>query len=321
MRLLEKIIRNLLYNAMKYTTNGKLQLGCSRSGDRLRIEIWDTGPGIPEMELQAIFEEFHQLDNPARQRSKSLGSALPRARLANLLGHKIDFRSRLGASSVNTIEIPLVPAAAKALPVLGHAETSEGAPARGTILIVDDDPAVLDMLRLLFDDQGQRTIVAADGHQALELVKGSSMLDLIVADYNLPNGITGLEIIARLQARAQQTIPAIILTGDISTESLRDIAGHGCVHLNKPVRAKDLIRLIQKLLAKPAATAPATVEQLPLHLETRRSSTVFVVDDDQAVGEAIGDLLQENGYSVRLFKDRCCLPRSLPSGLPRMPFG
>ena len=119
----------------------------------------------------------------------------------------------------------------------------------------------------------------------------------------LPNGITGLEIIARLQARAQQTIPAIILTGDISTESLRDIAGHGCVHLNKPVRAKDLIRLIQKLLAKPAATAPATVEQLPLHLETRRSSTVFVVDDDQAVGEAIGDLLQENGYSVRLFKD------------------
>ena len=189
------------------------------------------------------------------------------------------------------------------MPVLGHAETSEGAPARGTILIVDDDPAVLDMLRLLFDDQGQRTIVASDGHQALELVKGSTMPDLIVADYNLPNGITGLEIIARLQARAQQTIPAIILTGDISTESLRDIAGHGCVHLNKPVRAKDLIRLIQKLLAKPATTAPATVEQLPLHLETRRSSTVFVVDDDQAVGEAIGDLLQENGYSVRLFKD------------------
>ena len=303
-RLLEQIIRNLLSNAVKYTTNGKLLLGCRRSGDRLRIEVWDTGPGIPEMELQAIFEEFHQLDNPARQRSKGLGLGLAIVqRLADLLGHKIDVRSRLGAGSVFTIEVPLVPAAATALPVLGHAETSEGAPARGTILIVDDDPAVLDMLRLLFDDQGQRTIVAADGHQALGLVKGSTMPDLIVADYNLPNGITGLEIIARLQARVQQTIPAIILTGDISTESLRDIAGHGCVHLNKPVRAKDLTRLIQKLLAKPAATAPATVEQLPLHLERRRSSTVFVVDDDQAVGEAIGDLLQENGYSVQLFKD------------------
>ena len=303
-RLLEQIIRNLLSNAVKYTTNGKLLLGCRRSGDRLRIEVWDTGPGIPEMELQAIFEEFHQLDNPARQRSKGLGLGLAIVqRLADLLGHKIDVRSRLGAGSVFTIEVPLVPAAATAVPVLGHAETSEDAPARGTILIVDDDPAVLDMLRLLFDDQGQRTIVAADGHQALELVKGSTMPDLIVADYNLPNGITGLEIIARLQAGAQQTIPAIILTGDISTESLRDIAGHGCVHLNKPVRAKDLTRLTQKLLAKPAAMTPATVEQLPLHLETRRSSTVFVVDDDQAVGVAIGDLLQENGYSVQLFKD------------------
>lgn len=100
-------------------------------------------------------------------------------------------------------------------------------------------------------------------------------------------------------------IPAIILTGDISTESLRDIAGHGCVLLNKPVRAMDLTRLVEILLAKPAATAPGSVEQLPLRLGTgmRQSSTVFVVDDDQAVGEAIADLLQENGYSVRLFTD------------------
>jgi two-component system, chemotaxis family, CheB/CheR fusion protein len=145
--------------------------------------------------------------------------------------------------------------------------------------------------------------VAADGHQALEFTEGSNMPDLIVADYNLPNGITGLEIIARLQARAQHPIPAILLTGDISTESLRDIAGHGCVPLNKPVRAKDLTRLVQRFLAKGAAAAPDTVEQPPLGLGTRQSSTVFVVDDDQAVGEAIADLLKENGYSVQLFTD------------------
>jgi two-component system, chemotaxis family, CheB/CheR fusion protein len=302
-RLLEQIIRNLLSNAMKYTTDGKLLLGCRRSGDRLRIEVWDTGPGIPEMELQSIFEEFHQLDNPARQRSKGLGLGLAIVqRLADLLGHKIDVRSRLGTGSVFTIEVPLGRAEATNLAVQGHAEKPEGAPARGTILIVDDDPEVLDMLRLLFEDQGQRTIVAADGHQALGLVKVSTMPDLIIADYNLPNGITGLEIIARLQARLQRAIPAIILTGDISTESLRDIAGHGCVHLNKPVRAKDLTRLVQTLLAKPA-TAADTVEQLPLRLGTRRSSTVFVVDDDRVVGEAINDLLQENGYSVELFTD------------------
>ncbi len=303
-RLLEQIIRNLLSNAVKYTTAGKLLLGCRRCGDRLRIEVWDTGPGIPEMELQAIFEEFHQLDNPVRQRSKGLGLGLAIVqRLADLLGHKIDVRSRLGAGSVFTIEVPLGRAEATAPPVLGHAEIPEDVLARGTILIVDDDPVVLDMLRLLFDDQGQRTIAAADGHQALEFTEGSNMPDLIVADYNLPNGITGLEIIARIQARAQHTIPAIILTGDISTESLRDIAGHGCVHLNKPVRAMDLTRLAQRLLTKPAAAAPDMVEQLSLRLGPRQSPTVFVVDDDQAVGGAIADLLQENGYSVQLFTD------------------
>jgi len=272
-RLLEQIIRNLLSNAVKYTTAGKLLLGCRRSGDRLRIEVWDTGPGIPEMELQAIFEEFHQLDNPARQRSKGLGLGLAIGqRLADLLGHKIGVRSRLGAGSVFTIEVPLGRAEATAAPVLGQAEIRKDVPARGTILIVDDDPVVLDMLRLLFDDQGQRTIVAADGRQALEFTEGSNMPDLIVAGYNLPNGITGLEVIARIQARAQHPIPAIILTGDISTESLRDIAGRGCVHLNKPVRAMDLTRLVQRLLAKPAAAAPDTIEQLPLRLGSRQSS-------------------------------------------------
>ena len=96
-RLLEQIIRNLMSNAVKYTTKGKLLLGCRRRGDNLRIEVWDTGHGIPEQELQAIFEEFHQLDNPARERSKGLGLGLAIVqRLADLLGHKIDVRSRLG---------------------------------------------------------------------------------------------------------------------------------------------------------------------------------------------------------------------------------
>ena len=120
-RLLEQIIRNLLSNAVKYTTEGKLLLGCRRRGDKLRIEVWDTGPGIPELELQAIFEEFHQLDNPARERSKGLGLGLAIVqRLADLLGHKIDVRSRLGTGSVFTIEVPLGRAEAAELPVPSH---------------------------------------------------------------------------------------------------------------------------------------------------------------------------------------------------------
>jgi two-component system CheB/CheR fusion protein len=304
-RLLEQIIRNLLSNAVKYTTKGKLLLGCRRSGDKLRIEVWDTGPGIPELELQAIFEEFHQLDNPARERSKGLGLGLAIVqRLADLLGHKIDVRSRVGAGSVFTIEVPLGRPEAVDLPIASQNETQVSAASRGTILVVEDDPAVREMLQLLFDDEGHRTLVAADGHKALKLAaEVTTVPNLIVADYNLPNGLNGLEIIARLQKQLQRAIPAIILTGDISTDSLREIAQHGCVHLNKPVRAKELTHLAQRLIAKPGSAAPNGMQQLPLCLEGDELSTVFVVDDDRAIREAMRDLLQESGYAVEIFAD------------------
>jgi two-component system, chemotaxis family, CheB/CheR fusion protein len=302
-RLLEQIMRNLLSNAVKYTTEGKLLLGCRRRGDKLRIEVWDTGPGIPELELHAIFEEFHQLDNPARERSKGLGLGLAIVqRLADLLGHRIDVRSRVGAGSVFTVEVPLGRPEAMDLPVLPQDKIPESTPPRGTILIVEDDPAVLEMLQLLFDDDGHRTLVAADGHKALELA-AQTVPDLIVADYNLPKGLNGLELMARLHKQLQHAIPGIVLTGDISTNSLREVAQHGCVHLNKPVRAKELTRLAQRLLAKPSSAAPEGIQQLPLRLQGDASSTVFVVDDDRSIREAMRDLLQENGYSVELFAD------------------
>ena len=171
-RLLEQIMRNLLSNAAKYTNHGKLLLGCRRNGGNVRIEVWDTGPGIPELELQAIFEEFHQLDNPARERSKGLGLGLAIVqRLADLLGHKIDVRSRLGAGSVFTIEVPLGRPELAEAPVPSQNETKVSTPSRGTVLIIEDDPAVLEMLQLLFDAEGHRTVVAADGLKALELAQ------------------------------------------------------------------------------------------------------------------------------------------------------
>jgi two-component system CheB/CheR fusion protein len=303
-RLLEQIIRNLLSNAVKYTSKGRLLLGCRRSGDNLRIEVWDTGKGIPALELQAIFEEFHQLDNPARERSKGLGLGLAIVqRLADLLGHKIDVRSGLGSGSVFTIEVPLGRPELAELTVASPKESDDGSPSRGTILIVEDDPEVLDMLQLLFDADGHRTVAAPDGHKALELAAQLSGLDLIVADYNLPKKLNGLETIARLQEQAHRAVPAIILTGDISTDSLREIASQGCVHLTKPVKAKDLTGLAQRLIAKPSSPPPVPTQPPSISPEGSEVSTIFVVDDDRAIREAMRDLLLASGYAVEIFAD------------------
>ena len=107
-RLLEQMVRNLLSNALKYTQRGRVLVGCRRRQGKLRIEIWDTGLGIPTSELEAIFEEYHQVDNPARQRSRGLGLGLSIVKsLGDLLGHQIRVRSLPGKGSVFSIEVSL----------------------------------------------------------------------------------------------------------------------------------------------------------------------------------------------------------------------
>ena len=315
--LLEQIIRNLLSNAIKYTTQGKVLLGCRRRGDKLRIEVWDTGGGIPKQALDVIFDEFQQLDNPARERSKGLGLGLTIVqRLADLLGHKIDVQSRPGSGSNFSIEVPLVQAQRPRPALLAEARERElKATSRGTILIVEDDPDILEMLQLLLDDEGHRTLIAADGHKALLLAAEESyVLDLIITDYNLPNGLNGLETIARIQAHAQHAIPAIILTGDISTDSLREIVGHGRFHMNKPVRAGELISAAQKLLAKPKTRASANSGPPLKPVVSGATTTVYVIDDDRAVQEAMRDLLIEGGHRVELFAGGAAFFDAHPSG-------
>ena len=301
-RLLEQILRNLMSNAVKYTAKGKILVGCRRRGDWLRIEVRDTGSGIDEKELKTIFDEFHQLENPARERSKGLGLGLTIVqRLADLLGHKISVRSRVGIGSVFTIEVPLARTGDADRPVTRPEAEHVYASPRGTILIVEDDVTVRESLQLLLDDEGHRTLIASDGHKALELfANGTAGPDLIMTDYNLPNGLNGLETIARLQKRFQQEIPAIVLTGDISTESLRKISGEGRLHLNKPIKASQLIDLAGQLLAKPRVAAPPNP---PDRFLDPQSSTVYVVDDDGALRETMRELLEESRYAVEVFAD------------------
>ena len=302
-RLLEQMIRNLLSNAVKYTSKGKILLGCRRRSDKLRIEVWDTGIGIPEDELTAIFGEFHQLENPARERSKGLGLGLAIVeRLADLLGHAVDVRSRPGKGSVFAVEVPLLTRDAppwRPRPVSPVAK--ESALESGEILVVEDDPSVREMLALVLEGEGHRTTTAEDGREALESAAQRAIHpDLVIADYNLPKGLNGLQVVAGLREVLGQEIPAIILTGDISTDTLREIAQGGHLHLNKPVKAKELIGLIWRCLAPPLPAAQASI-QPPAPAGGPRLPTIFVVDDDSAVRAAMCDLLQEDGRTVELY--------------------
>ena len=225
-RLLEQMIRNLLSNALKYTKRGKVLLGCRRRKGMLSIEIWDTGIGIPNEELQAIFEEYHQLDNAARERSRGLGLGLSIVqRLGNLLGHRVSVRSHPGKGSVFAIEVMLPPRGNA--PRLEHHrrgkddEIVEGVRRTGAILVIEDDPDVRESLKLVLKDEGHHAVTAPDGIAALELVaQGTVRPDLILADYNLPNGMNGLQVTAKLREKLHHQIPVIILTGDISTGDL-----------------------------------------------------------------------------------------------------
>jgi two-component system CheB/CheR fusion protein len=265
--LFEQMVRNLLSNAVKYTERGRILVGCHPRGGKLRLEVWDTGIGIPADQLRAIFEEFHQLNNPARERSLGLGLGLSLVqRLGDLLGVAIDVRSRPGAGSVFAVEVPLAAGAREAWQADGRRRAGEGTESRGSLLIIEDDPMLLDLLALLFQDEGHQVAVAQDGQQALALAStGGVRPDVIVADYNLPGGMNGLQAIAGLREMLNREIPAVIMTGDISTVTSQAIAPMNCIQLNKPVKSDDLTSLIQRLLAapRPAASAKRVAADMP----------------------------------------------------------
>jgi two-component system, chemotaxis family, CheB/CheR fusion protein len=303
-RLLEQMIRNLISNALKYTQHGKVLVGCRRRQGKLRIEIWDTGIGIPASELQAIFEEYHQLHNAARQRSRGLGLGLAIVKsLGELLGHPVSVRSLQGRGSVFSIEVPLTQRRVSSAPsrhprTADHSSTQEATRA-GAILIIEDDPEVCEHLKLVLNEEGYHVSTAVDGGAAFEVLTGGTVRpDLVLADYNLPNGMNGVQVSQKMRQELDRRIPFIILTGDISTETLRDIALHDCVHLNKPVKQSELTRAIEKLLVKPPE--PLTVR--PLHTgdgpRDSSESRIIVVDDDRQVREAIRAVLEDDGRVV-----------------------
>ncbi|WP_286828837.1 MULTISPECIES: chemotaxis protein CheB [Kordiimonas] len=306
-RLLEQMIRNLLSNALKYTKSGRVLLGCRRRGSTLSIEVWDTGIGIPSDDLNTIFEEYHQLDNAEHDRSRGLGLGLSIVqRLGALLDHPMHVRSELGKGSGFSLEVAVSQDEAKSDV---KAKRPDGTPETaavihtGTILIIEDDPEVRDLLDLLLTDEGHQTIAVGDGVAALEIPAWDQQKpDLILADYNLPGGMSGIEVVAKLREAWHEPIPVLILTGDISTATLREISTHDCLPLHKPVKARALSEAIQRLLPQPPVPTAHAAQAVTLDTSPV-TSTIYVIDDDRHVRDAIWEVVEEEGYKVEGFGD------------------
>ena len=306
-RLLEQMIRNLLSNAIKYTKRGRVLFGCRRRHGNVSIQIWDTGAGIPEARLQDIFEEYHQLDNSAADRSLGLGLGLSIVRrLGILLDHPVTVRSQQGKGSVFSIEVKQSQGETLArsqdrLPGI-QGEHANAGRAR-TILVVEDDKEVRDLLAVGLRAEGHRVITAVDGVAALDhLATKALQPGLVISDFNLPNGMDGLGVAAGIRSRLGRSVPVIILTGDISTKTLRDIVLQKCEHLNKPASLKEMIAAIERLVPPSAlrSSPPASAVETPAGMA---APVIFVVDDDSDVRQAIRSMLEHDGCLVEDYGD------------------
>jgi two-component system CheB/CheR fusion protein len=305
-RLLDQMMRNLISNALKYTPKGRILVGCRRRKGLLSLEVWDTGIGIAEADQAAIFEEYHQIGNAARERSRGMGLGLSIVqRLGDLLDHRVRVLSHPGKGSVFSIEVatPIGRPKARLKIVEGAAGAGaeKAAQRKGNILVIEDDPEVRDILTLLLEDAGHRVAEASDGAGALDVIAhGGLRPDVVLADYSLPSGMTGLQAVLAIRERLHQPIPAIILTGDISTDTLRAVAAQNCTQLNKPVKAPHLALLIQQMLPAPRPTSRASVvgEQ---NAQPLQKPTIYVIDDNEQVRDGIRDVLEGDGLAVEAY--------------------
>jgi signal transduction histidine kinase/CheY-like chemotaxis protein len=253
--LLERILLNLISNAVRYTERGGVVVGCRRRGGELRIDVCDTGAGIAEDQRQRIFGEFYQLQGADAVRREGVGLGLAIVdRLGRLLGHKVDLQSRIGRGSRFSVTVPLSAQPQRAVEMQAPSPAIAD-PAHGKrIIVIDDDALVLDGMRGILQSWGCQVETAASGDAALAaLAQNGGPPDLIISDSRLADGATGIEAIARLRAAAGTPIPAFVITGDTAPERLREASANGFHLLHKPVSPMALRTTLNRLLKGPVS--------------------------------------------------------------------
>jgi len=302
-QLLARMLGNLLSNAIKYTDHGRVLVGCRRRGKTLRIEVWDTGAGIPAENLKTIFQEFYRIDRTdAGKFGLGLGLYIV-ARFAELLGYEIETRSTPGKGTMFAL---VIPGAAFAAATPGSLDIAQAASTAPTVLLVEDDPAQLETLRLLLEIEGYKVVAARKSDEALALLRGSTAVrpDIIVTDYNLPGGTTGLAMIRQVRDRFDVRVPAVIVSGDKLAADLPEIKAAGVRFITKPTKAADVVAAVSALakIAKPGwqgGRKPAAPAAAPSG--STSGAEIAVIDDEPGVRDAIQMMLEAEGHQVATF--------------------
>ena len=245
--LLERVVRNLLSNAIQYTDQGVINLRCTATDSKVMIEVQDEGMGIPRIEQENIFSEYHQLNNQERDRSKGLGLGLAIVRrICKILEISLSLKSTPAQGSVFSLEMPIAE------------RTSVGAQeidqptwnlTNQSIVVIDDEQDILDAMGQLLGMWGCAKILGKSTQEAMEQVRERSFVpSILIVDYRL-RGETGLETIAQFRSEFNRTIPAILITGDTTSSLLKNDKLKETIFLHKPVSSAELRTAIFQLIS------------------------------------------------------------------------
>ncbi|GGY35845.1 ATP-binding response regulator [Pseudoduganella albidiflava] len=255
--LLERIVRNLLLNAIRYTNEGLVRVHATTHNGVAMIHIADTGVGIKLEERERVFEEFYQVNNPERDRTKGMGLGLAIVKqLCQVLGITIRLKSQLGKGTVVRLSVPGVAAPASGLgPDESAQECLPDCLSGATVLVIEDDPLVLDSMELVLASFGCHVLSSTNGAQALErIAAGERVPDIIISDYRLPNGETGIDAVHLVRHRLHESFdiepmtPAVLITGNTSPEELAHAMHYKLPVLYKPVGGAALRRTLSSLI-------------------------------------------------------------------------
>jgi len=247
--LLERILGNFMSNAIRYTNKGSVLIGCRKRGDKVVIEVWDTGCGISDDQMSLIYEDFYQIENKERDRGKGLGLGLALAkRLSESLEHKIVSKSTFGSGSCFSVLVNI-----------GEKTVDENQDesfmnimnlSGANILLVEDDMDVLRATKQLLESWGCKVKTARNKDEVMNLIKENPYdnPDIILADNRLPGDASGIDITYLIQEKLQASIPCVIMTGDVERNHVQSIIDQGFPVLLKPIQPAKFRAMLSHLI-------------------------------------------------------------------------